>query len=271
MPRRRKPRWTARNADKHILYQESVQSPEDDVVFFTRRYKSLTGKPLRHFREDFCGTAKLSCEFVKLHRDNTALGVDLDGPTLRWARTHNLSQLTPDQRNRVTLQRKNVLHARSPKAELLAALNFSYWVFKQRKDLQAYFQNARRSLIKGGIFLADIYGGPEAQTLQEEETKMGGFTYVWDQDQFDPINHDLLCKIHYHFPDGSRMRNAFVYDWRLWTLPEVQELMTAAGFKDVHILWEGTDLDTNEGNGNFRRIVKGHADPAWIAYVVGFA
>jgi hypothetical protein len=89
MARRRK--WTARTADKHVLYQESVQSPEEDVRFFARRYKSLTGKPLRQFREDFCGTAKLSCEFVKLHRENTALGVDLDGSTLRWARPSRMA------------------------------------------------------------------------------------------------------------------------------------------------------------------------------------
>ena len=35
--------------------------------------------------------------------------------------------------------------------------------------------------------------------------------------------------------------------------------------------WEDTDTETNEGNGNFRRVKKGHADPAWIAYVVGTA
>ena len=81
----------------------------------------------------------------------------------------------------------------------------------------------------------------------------------------------VSCKIHYKFPDGSRMRNAFVYDWRLWTLPELQELMGAAGFRDVHVLWEGTDSKTDEGNGNFRRIIQDHADPAWIAYVVGRA
>ena len=269
MARRRK--WTARTADKHVLYQESVQSPEEDVRFFSRRYKSLTGEPLRRFREDFCGTAKLSCEFVKLHSENTALGVDLDGPTLRWARANYLSELTDDQRERVTLVRKNVLHVSRPRVQLIAALNFSYWVFKTRQDLLAYMKNARKSLVKGGVFLADVYGGPESQTVQEEETRLNGFTYVWDQDRFDPVSNRILCKIHYKFPDGTRMRNAFVYDWRLWSLPELQELMKAAGFQDVHILWESTDTDTDEGNGNFRRVVKGHADPAWIAYVVGIA
>jgi hypothetical protein len=271
MARRKKKRYTASTADKHILYERSVQSPKEDVRFFSRRYKSMTGKPLRHMREDFCGTATLSCKFVKLHRENTALGVDLHGPTLRWARKHNLSKLTDEQRERVTLVQKNVLAVHSPRVQLIAALNFSYWVFKTREELLAYMKNARRSLLKGGVFLLDVYGGPESQTLQEEETKMNGFTYIWDQDQFDPVSHHILCRIHYKFPDGTKMRNAFVYDWRQWSLPELQELMSAAGFRDVHILWEDTDTATNEGNGNFRRVKKGHADPAWIAYVVGTA
>ena len=269
MGKGKKKKYTARTADRHILYQKSVQSPKEDVRFFSRRHKLLTGKPLRRFREDFCGTAKLSCEFVKLHEDNTALGIDLDGPTLCWAREKNLSQLDDGQRKRVTLLQKNVLSVSRPQVQLIAALNFSYWVFKTREDLLEYLKKARGGLVRGGVFLADVYGGPEAQTVQEEETKFTGFSYIWDQHRFDPISNEILCRIHYRFPDGTEMRNAFVYDWRLWSLPELTELMTEAGFRDVHVLWEDTDKDTNEGNGNFRRIRKGHADPAWIAYVVG--
>ena len=45
--------------------------------------------------------------------------------------------------------------------------------------------------------------------------------------------------------------------------------MEEAGFMDVHVLWEGTDHDTGEGNGVFRRVKRGDPDEAWIAYVVG--
>jgi hypothetical protein len=85
LPRSTKRKLTARTADKHVLYQESVQSPESDAGFFTRYFKKLAGRPLRILREDFCGTALLCCEFVRLHGDNIAIGVDLDVPTLRWA------------------------------------------------------------------------------------------------------------------------------------------------------------------------------------------
>ena len=46
MPKK-KNKLTARTADKHVLYQESVQAPDDDAHFFARYYKKYLGKPLR--------------------------------------------------------------------------------------------------------------------------------------------------------------------------------------------------------------------------------
>ena len=146
MARSTKRKLTARTADKHVLYQESVQSPESDARFFTRYFKKVAGRPLRILREDFCGTALLCCEFVRLSRDNIAIGVDLDAPTLRWAHVHNLSRLPPPMRDRVHLVRANVLDLRRPRVDAVAALNFSYSVFKTRADLGRYLKNARRSL-----------------------------------------------------------------------------------------------------------------------------
>jgi len=267
----KKRKLTARTADRHVLYQESVQDPEGDALFLARYFKKVTGRNLRLLREDFCGTAILSTEFVRLDEKNHAIGVDLHGPTLAWGRRHNLSKLTPDQRSRLTLLRKNVLAVRRPQAQMIAALNFSYCVFKTRAGLLAYFKNARRSLKPGGLFMLDLYGGPEAEAEQEERTRLHGFTYVWDQASFDPLSFHTLCKIHFEFRDGTRMRNAFIYDWRLWTIPELRDLFADTGFRDVHVLWESTNLKTGRGNGIYRRITRGHADSAYIAYVVGRA
>jgi SAM-dependent methyltransferase len=262
---------TARRADRHLLYQESVQDPEGDAAFVDRYYRKFTGRPLRVFREDFCGTAVLSSAFVRRHADNRAIGVDLHAPTLAWARRHNISKLTPEQRRRVTLLKKDVRASHGTRAQLTAALNFSYCVFKTRPDLLAYFRNARRSLVKGGIFMVDLYGGGEAQEELQERTRQRGFTYVWDQARFDPVSFSTLCKIHFEFRDGTRMRNAFIYDWRMWTIPELRELFVEAGFRGVHVLWEGTHKSSGRGNGVFRRVSRGHAESTFIAYVVGRA
>ena len=268
MPKYKSP-LTARNADKHILYEKSVQAPADDAHFFARYYKKYTGAPLRIFREDFCGTAILSCEFVKRHRENRAVGVDLHQPTLDWAHAHHVDALDPLQQERVQLVRGDVLEVRKPSVELTAALNFSYSVFKTRSDLGRYFVNAYRGLKPGCLFVLDAWGGGQAQFLMEERKRVENFTYVWDQADFDPVSGEILCKIHFEFRDESRLRNAFVYDWRLWTLPEMRELMQDAGFKDIHVLWEGTDRKSGEGNGVFRRVRRGGDEEAWIAYLIG--
>jgi len=269
----------AQMADPHDLYQKSVQSPENDIEFLADYFKDYTGKPLRHFREDFCGTAYLSSYFVTQHAKNQAIGVDLDWPTLNWGMKHNIAPLTPDQQQRISLVNENVLDVQKPRSQMIAALNFSYMVFHDRPTMLQYLANAKESLEPGGLMVMDIWGGSESQVLQEEQREIensgdkdiGNFTFTWDQDTFDPFTHFYTTRIHFSFTDDSEIRNAFVYDWRLWTIPEIRELMHEAGFQDIHVLWEGTDPDTHEGTQTYHRAEKGDADLAWIAYIVGKA
>ncbi len=267
----------AQIADPHDLYQKSVQSPDNDMEFLSDYFREYTGKTLRHFREDFCGTAYLSAYFVSQHEKNRALGVDLDWPTLNWGTKHNISALTPDQQQRVSLVNANVLDVHQPRVQMIAALNFSYMVFLDRPTLLQYLTNVKESLRPGGLLVMDIWGGSESQVLQEErreienseDKQIGDFIFTWDQDTFDPFTHFYTTRIHFSFSDGSEIRNAFVYYWRLWTIPEVTELMADAGFQDIHVLWEGTDPATQEGTATYERAEKGDADQAWIAYLVG--
>jgi hypothetical protein len=112
-------------------------------------------------------------------------------------------------------------------------------------------------LVDGGLLMLDVHGGAEAMLEQVERTRNRGFTHVWDQASFDPLTHRTVCRIHHEFRDGSRLADAFVYHWRLWTLPELQEVMAEAGFRDIHVLWELTDRKTKRGAGVFRRIDQG--------------
>jgi SAM-dependent methyltransferase len=268
--RRPPPRYTAATADRHELYQLAVQSPERDARFLSRYVRKVTGKPLRRLREDFCGTALLSCWFVKLHRDNHAVGVDLHWQTLAWGRIHNVRRLLDrDQQRRLLLRRADVRSVRRPRVQAVAALNFSYSVFDTRADLRRWFRACHAALEPGGLLFVDAWGGPDVQAHATDRTRLHGFDYLWEQRAFDPISHRIECAIHFEFRDGTALRDAFVYDWRLWTMPELRETMAEAGFTDVHVLWEGTDARTGRGNGVFRRKAVGDADAAWIVYVVG--
>ena len=52
----------------------------------------------------------------------------------------------------------------------------------------------------------------------------------------------------------------------VWTLPELLEMLSEAGFKST-VYWEQADED-GDGNGEFLPQTEGEADAGWIAYIV---
>ena len=113
----------------------------------------------------------------------------------------------------------------------------------------------------------DCYGGYESLMEQEERRKCEGFTYVWEQVRYNPIDASLKTAIHFEFKDGSEMRDAFTYQWRLWTMPELRDLLLEAGFSKATAYWEGDDGEGG-GDGDFQPATEGDADASWIAYIV---
>lgn len=266
--RTRKTLRTARTSDRHDLYELSVQSPEAEIDFIDRVCRKVNGRVATLLREDFCGTFATSCEWVKRRKTNSAIGVDLDHKVLEWGLRRSDTRLNDAQRQRVELVRDDVTVVKTRPVDVLVAFNFSYSVFKSREVLLGYFKHVFRSLKPGGIFLLDAYGGSDSFKEIEEERTLDGFVYVWDQNKYNPITGEVLNHIHFRFPDGSEMKRAFTYDWRLWTLPELRELLTEAGFSGVTVYWEGTDRNGG-GDGNFRPSLKGEACEGWIAYLSG--
>ena len=273
---------TAKTADRHALYQAAVQNVEAEIDFVDKTYRKLRGKKARLLREDFCGTGNTSCEWVRRRKDNEAVGLDIDLETLEWGREHCVGSLSEEDRGRVSLVKRDVLAPGDAVGmDAILAMNFSYWLFQTREEMVRYFKSVREGLADDGVFFQDFYGGSEAGTETEERRKCtlpkeqggGSYTYVWDQNTFNPITGEMFCRIHFEFRDKTRMTDAFTYTWRLWTLPELRELLAEAGFSSTTVYWEGDELDedgepTGEGNGVFKPTMKGTADPAFICYVV---
>ncbi len=260
-----------KSRDPHWLYQESVQSPEVHFGFFERAFQERNGRRPRSLKEDFCGTAILAAQWVDGRRDRTAIGVDLDGATLRWGRVHNIAPLSEPARARITLRRDDVMHVVRPKVDIVVALNFSYFIFRSRAALRTYFESARRSLSPGGIFVIDMFGGWDAERPMVERTRFRGFTYLWELHHYDPVSNFAQFYIHFQFHDGGGIRRAFSYPWRLWTIPEIREILLEAGFKDLDLYWEGFDRKSGLGNSVFRRVEKSKNSPGWIAFFVASA
>jgi len=258
----------AARADRHVFYEASVQDPETELEFVSETFAEICGRPLKRIREDFCGTANTATHWVKLQSDHQAVGVDLDADTLDWGRANHLAALSKNQKARIELVEADVLSVETAPVDAILAMNFSYYLFMSRESLRNYFERARAALVDDGILFLDAFGGYDAHRELEERTEYDDFTYVWDQASFDPINHAMTCQIHFEFPDGSVMKNAFEYHWRLWTLPEIRELLLEAGFSTATVYWEGTDEATGEGDGIYTASETGDADAGWICYLV---
>ena len=254
-------------ADRHTLYEQAVQNVEQEYDLVDTTYRKIKGYKAHSLREDFCGTAQMSCEWVRNRKKNIAIGVDIDAEVLDWATRNNLGKLSPNARKRITLVKDDVLLVETEPVQVVLAMNFSYQLFTTRELMRNYFKQVNRSLASDGIFFMDAFGGYEAYREIREKTKHKNFTYIWDQESYNPITGEMTCHIHFHFPDKSRMRKAFTYNWRLWTLPELQEILAEAGFKNITVHWEGTDEETGEGNGIYTPSTQGDADPGWVCFI----
>ncbi|MCG6938634.1 MAG: class I SAM-dependent methyltransferase [Gammaproteobacteria bacterium] len=254
-------------ADRHALYEKAVQNVEQEYDFVDTTYRKIRGYKAHSLREDFCGTANMSCEWVRKRRKNTAVGIDIDPEVLDWGKQYKLGKLSSDARKRITLVKDDVLLVETSPVQVILAMNFSYQLFKTRELMRNYFKQVHKSLASDGIFFMDAFGGYDAYREIREKTRLKGFTYIWEQESYNPITGEMTCHIHFHFPDKSRMRKAFTYEWRLWTLPELQEILHEAGFSNITVHWEGTDEETGEGNGIYSPSTHGDADPGWVCFI----
>ena len=84
-----------------------MQAPEYEIRFLNKAFKQHTGRKPLHLREDFCGTALLCSKWAKSDPERTALGLDIDRPTLDWGRERNLAPIG-DAAKRVTLLEQDI-------------------------------------------------------------------------------------------------------------------------------------------------------------------
>ncbi|MBN2685306.1 MAG: class I SAM-dependent methyltransferase [Pontiellaceae bacterium] len=266
--------------DLYALYEASVQNADTDLDVGQRIYKKHWHRNPRTLREDFCGTAKLAARWVERNRKHEAWGVDLHQPTLDWGLKHNISQLSEEQRKRLHLLCADVLKVKTPTVDIAFALNFSFCVFKQRNTLRTYFKRIANALNPEGLFLLDIYGGSESVLAKSDDVreipgfitadgqKIPDFEYTWEQATYNPITNETTCHIHFKVPGCGPINQAFTYDWRLWTLPELQEILLEAGFSKAEVYLHDFN-DDGESDEIYRRRTSYENVQGWVAYVAG--
>lgn len=253
--------------DKYKAYSTAVQAPETDARFLRRVYRETIGEEPYVLREDFCAAFEICAAWAGLGPKYKAIGLDIDPEPIEYG-LGKLRSLSSDVQKRVSVLTQDVLKAKAPKADIVCALNFSYSIFKDRPTLLNYLKRVRRGLSQHGIIVMDNFGGPYTYAANVETRRYPGFTYQFEQTFLDPLTHEAQWAIHFIPKNGKKIKNAFTYDWRLWSIPELRDLLLEAGFRDVIYYLEGTD-SKGRGNGKFRWSTKGEEWGSWLSYIVG--
>lgn len=211
--------------DKHDLYEHAVQSPAQTALFL----HTVHAKKPRTLCDDFCGAGAIARAFLHTFPDAKATAIDKDAAPLRALRERADESIAP----RLTIRKANVLATRA-RADVIAALNFPLGYFHDRTNLLKYLRAARARLNPAGVLVADTYGGPSAFQTGRYDVKLdNAVRYTWEQREANPLTGRVLNAMHFDVPSSGPMRDAFVYDWRLWSVPELRDAMTEAGFKSV--------------------------------------
>ncbi len=248
----------------------AVQNPESDIEILTARFRERRGRDPIVLREDFAGTAWLSAEWAKSDERRRAVAVDIDAAALAWGREHNLEPAGEEVAARVELVEADVREVSGYPADVVMAMNFSFYALHTRADLLRYLAGVREAIGDEGILILEMYGGTEAIIATEEEREGDGFTYHWEQESYNPLTGFTRCHISFTFPDGSRRERAFTYDWRLWSLPEVRDCLTETGFSDIRFFWQQVD-EEGDGTNEYLETVEEENQETWLVHVVAGA
>ena len=273
MKRRKNSKLTARKTtfDKYELYVNSVQSAEHDATLLLRMYRnaiSTRGKKRVTLREDFCGTAALCFSWINLGKEFKAIGVDIDQSAIDWGCARYDSSRAVRESGRLQLSCADVMEFNPYRADIICALNFSYYFIKDRQQLIQYFKLCRKRLTKTGLLILDSFGGPTylAPHSDKRRNHQKKFDFWWDVESFDAITNEVKTHIHYKL-DGQKIRKCvFSYDWRLWTIPEITDALREAGFNTIEYWAEGVNA-RGLGNGVFRKIRSEKNCESWVTYV----
>ena len=249
--------------NRHTLYELCVQSVRHAVPLL----RAIHGNAPRILGEDFAGTAALSRHWLETDAEARAIAVDSDADTLAHAGEHE----------RLTTIVGDVLGCDAP-ADVIFVGNFSIGYLHTRAELVRYLRHAHGRLgstsperERGGsssnVFVCDTYGGETSFAIGEvhrphpiPEDKLAEFgvepgtrvRYTWEQREADPLTGMVTNAIHFRLERAGVISeefiDAFVYEWRLWSVPELRDAMLEAGFAETAVYAQLPDAVDSDGN-----------------------
>ncbi len=235
---------------RHDLYELCVVSPEQLVPLLA----AIHGEEPKHLAEDFAGTACLCDQWVRDIAGGSSTGIDQDAEALNHRPLiDGVTKHCSDVRDASVLG--------LPKADIIHAGNFSIGYMHSRADLLSYLRLVRQRLKADGVFLCDTYGGEGTYILGEvhrDHVIPHGphagkrVRYTWEQREADPTTGMVTDVLHFRVEEGGHIleefEDAFVYRWRLWSIPELRDAMDEAGFTSTEVYAKEPDAIDSDGN-----------------------
>lgn len=288
-------------SDRLTMYRWAVQDPETHAIVLRLMHHQMNAgsrnpPTATTLREDFAGTSADATAWIALDPaasrpdlpPRRAVAIDLDAPTLGWARERAKRLLGPRHEN-LTFMHDDVLHVGPPRvapADITSALNFSVLYLTDAGTLGAYLESARRGLAPGGILVMNLFGGqaalsPGTTTTRVTprprlpvETPIEPFDYHWIVRSFDLQTRRFSAAIRFSHPadTGADDGDAFTYDWRVWTPEELIQTCRQAGF-EVAQLWRHTHNGSGAPGGAFLGpVAPGSVErlDSWTGYIVAW-
>jgi SAM-dependent methyltransferase len=262
--------------DGYDLYEWCVQAPLKQATFLDALCGSSTGGGVRALRDDFCGPASIARAWLTLPGARRAVGIDRDDEPFEHAKQRWERDAPAGMGDALKLVKSDVRAARERDFDVVCAFNFAVCELHTRADLVEYLRAVHAALKPGGVFAADLYGGTTAMLLgsaeRRTETPIGTVYYMWEQFAADPFKSRVRNAIHFRLA-STVFRNAFVYDWRLWSPAELIDAMREAGFAstEVHMGYGGAIDEQDEikvqALGPEDTLDDDERD-AWVVYVV---
>ncbi len=229
----------ASDLNVHTLYELTVQSPKTLVPFL----HAIHGDAPRVLGEDFAGTAALSRAWVEAIESGTAIAIDHDARVL--AHAADVSGVT-----RIHGDLRTEIPSAGAAPDIVFAGNFSIGELHTRSELIAYLRRVRGRLAHGGVFVCDTYGGESAfriGAVERSHSAQGGalIRYTWEQRAADPTTARVVNALHFRVLRNGEVvqefTDAFVYSWRLWSVPEIRDALSEVGFRTTEV---HADLDS---------------------------
>lgn len=249
--------------DRHDLYELCVQSPTHLVPMLRAIHQvarlsepcladqdqNPTSEP-GVLGEDFAAAAALSYLWAESSPTARAIAVDLDQAALMRRPDHpRVARIVGDVRT----DTNPADHA----CDVLFVGNFSIGYLHTRAELVDYLRHARARLNPRGVFVCDTYGGESAFLtghVHRDHFAPDGrrIRYTWEQRDANPLTGMVTDVLHFQVDRAGMVEieipEAFVYRWRLWSVPELRDAMAEAGFAETQVYDKTPDATDEEGN-----------------------